>query len=47
VLLGLRGDSLLLNARQKLLRFGQRLTQMGNIARPSGRLTSTTSEPRD
>jgi hypothetical protein len=33
VLVGLRGDDLLLNTRQKLLRFGQRQTQMADIAK--------------
>jgi hypothetical protein len=30
---GLLGDKLLLNAHQQLLRFGQRHTQVGNIAK--------------
>jgi len=33
VLVGLRGDDSLLNTRQKLLRFGQRQTQMADIAK--------------
>ena len=33
MLVGLRGDDLLLNTRQKLLRFGQRQTQMADIAK--------------
>jgi hypothetical protein len=33
VVVGLRGDDLLLNTRQKLLRFGQRQTQVGDITK--------------
>jgi hypothetical protein len=43
----LRSYDILLNAIQRLLRFGYRQTQVGEIARPSGRLIAITSTPRD
>jgi hypothetical protein len=33
LVVGLRGSNILLNARQQLLRFGQRQTQVGEIAK--------------
>jgi hypothetical protein len=43
----LRGDNLLLNPRQQLLCFGQRHTQVGDIARTVRRLTAIMSKLRD
>jgi hypothetical protein len=47
LVVGLRGNNILLSARQQLLRFGQRQTQIAISPRPSGRLISITWKFRD
>jgi hypothetical protein len=42
---GLHGNDLLLNLHQQQLRFGQRQTQIGDVAKSSGRLIAITSKP--